>query len=63
MKTQESEILRYLKKHRRIDPKTAWQQLGCYRLGARIFDLRRQGFNIATVMRYRGKTKWAEYQL
>jgi Helix-turn-helix domain len=33
--TQCQRVRDWLKKHRRIDPLTAWRKLGIYRLGAR----------------------------
>lgn len=46
MQTQNDRLLDYLKKHGAIDPLKAWTELGIYRLGARIFDLREAGHNI-----------------
>lgn len=46
MQTQNERLLDYLKKHKRIDPFSAWIKLGIYRLGARIFDLRTSGAKI-----------------
>ena len=46
MNTQNARLLAYLKAHRQIDPMTAWRELGIYRLGARVFDLREAGHNI-----------------
>ncbi len=39
----------WLERHGEIDPVTAWAELGIYRLGARIHDLRRQGLNIVSL--------------
>lgn len=44
--TQNGRLLAYLKIHRSIDPLTSWQELGIYRLGARVFDLRKAGHPI-----------------
>ena len=44
--TQNARLLAWLKQHRQIDPLTAWSKLGIYRLGARVFDLRKAGHNI-----------------
>lgn len=38
--TQNDRLLNYLKKHRRIDPMTAFVKLGISRLAARAYDLR-----------------------
>lgn len=48
METQNRRLLSYLKRHRTIDPLTAWRELGIYRLGARIFDLREAGIEIVS---------------
>ena len=46
--TQNTRLLSYLKLNGTIDPLESWEQLGIYRLGARIFDLKNQGHNIQT---------------
>lgn len=46
--SQKQMILRHLKEYPGIDPMTAWEKYGIYRLGARIFDLRADGYNIVT---------------
>lgn len=43
---QNARVLAYLRQHRQIDPLTAWRELGVYRLGARIHDLRQAGHAI-----------------
>lgn len=44
--TQCERVLEWLQERGDLDPMTAWQELGVYRLGARIFDLRKAGHNI-----------------
>ena len=39
-------LQQYLTEHGAIDPMTAWNALGIYRLGARIFDLKASGIKI-----------------
>ena len=46
MKSQNEKILAYLKMGRAIDPLTAIQKFGIMRLAARVYDLKRDGFNI-----------------
>ncbi len=46
MSTQCERLLRHLETHQSIDPMQALGQLGIYRLGARIFDLREAGHAI-----------------
>lgn len=48
MQTQKQRLLEYLKKNGTIDPLQSWQELGIYRLGARIFDLKADGHNITS---------------
>jgi hypothetical protein len=47
-KSQKEVILEHLRRFGSIDPLTALKEYGCYRLGARISDLRREGLNIKT---------------
>ena len=45
--SQNQQILKYLKKNRKgITPMDALRLCGCFRLSARIFDLKEQGHNI-----------------
>lgn len=46
--TQEQMILRALQSGRKIDPMTALNDFGCFRLGGRIYDLRQKGYDIKT---------------
>lgn len=46
--TQNGRLLAYLQRHASINPLEAWSQLGIYRLGARVFDLKKAGHNIVT---------------
>lgn len=46
--TQKQYVLSHLKKFGSIEPLTALREYGCYRLGAVIFDLRSEGYNIIT---------------
>ena len=41
-------ILEHLKQHKSITPLEALNRFGCYRLGARIWELRRDGHRIDT---------------
>lgn len=66
--TQTDRLYAYLKKHGPIDGLTAWRQLGIYRLGARIFDLKESGVKINRKMkrvlnRDGEETRVAEYRL
>ena len=67
MSTQKTRLLEYLQKNRTINPLEAWSQLGIYRLGARVFDLRQDGYAIESgrqkvVNRYGEDCKVAQYR-
>lgn len=47
--TQNERLLEYLNEHGSINPLEAWVNLGIYRLGARVFDLKRAGHRINTI--------------
>ena len=64
--TQLSDILLYMGENGSITPLEALSELGIYRLGARIWDLRQAGFKIDTeyepfITRYGRKSKYARY--
>lgn len=66
MKSKQSQItgiLNLLKKGRRITPLDALRKFGCFRLGARIYDLRRLGYDIRTQLVHRNGKQFAEYSL
>jgi len=47
MKPQTKAVARYLMRHGSITPREAMDELGCWRLGARIYELRTEhGINI-----------------
>jgi hypothetical protein len=48
MATQTERLIEYLRQHGSIDPMTAWAELGIYRLGARIWDLKVAGHKIVS---------------
>mgnify|MGYP000341964738 FL=1 len=62
-------VLQYIKDFGSINPAQAFLDLGCYRLGARIYDLRhKHGYSIkkTTVSakhRYGEAVSYAEYRL
>lgn len=63
IETQRQRIRRHLKRHGRIDPRTALRWYGSMRLAARIWDLRREGLPIVTVRKRRNGALVAEYRL
>ena len=61
--TQNQQILDYLKSGKTITPLTALKKFGCFRLSARIYNLKQEGHNITTEnVTRKGKT-FAEYSL
>lgn len=66
--TQVDRILRHLRDYGSITPVDALREYGCMRLGARIYDLKRQGHDIRTeretaLNRYGEKTSFARYRM
>lgn len=45
---QANRVINHLKNQGRLDPITALKKYKCFRLAARICDLRNQGYNIKT---------------
>ncbi len=66
--SQNDMILRHLKDIGSITPGTAIEEYGCFRLSARISDLRERGVPIKTEIecrtnRYGKKARYARYRL
>lgn len=66
--SQQKMILQYMEDFGSITPAEAMEDIGCYRLGARIYDLKHLGYNIRTEMvektnRYGKKVRVASYSL
>lgn len=65
-KTQAERILEYIREFGSITPLEAIRDIGCYRLSARISDLRKQGYKINSTPvnvknRYGGTSRVARY--
>lgn len=58
---QTQAIKAHLESGRSITPIDALRQYGCMRLGARIFDLRREGMAVNMRLVKHGKKRYAEY--
>jgi hypothetical protein len=58
--SQREAIARYLKTGKSITPLEALQKFGCLRLGARIWELKRQGATILKYMARVGRGKEAK---
>lgn len=66
--TQCDRILRYLKDFGSITQAEAMQNFGCFRLAARIADLRNRGYHISKTTehgrnRYGEPISWARYKI
>lgn len=61
--SQEIKIFDYMRKVGGITPLTALKKFGCFRLGARIHDLRRCGFDIKTLIVEENGKRYAKYVL
>lgn len=61
--THETQLLRHLREHRSITPMEALEEFGCYRLAARIHDLRTAGHPIHTIMTAHDGDRYAKYIL
>jgi hypothetical protein len=61
--TQTEMIRAHLESGREITPIDALQQYGCFRLAARINDLRKTGLPIETITEQRDGKAWAKYRL
>jgi hypothetical protein len=63
MKTQKQQIQDYLSKGKSITPLQALNKFGCFRLAARIADLRNEGVNIATKNVTKAGKTFASYSI
>ena len=66
--SQTVNVLGYMYQHGSINPKQAIEELNCYRLSARIADLKKRGIGIKTELIYykneSGESKhYAQYSL
>lgn len=61
--TQEEKILNYLRTHDGLSQKTAIEQFQCYRLSARIHNLRKKGYAIKSEVRTSKNATFAFYSL
>ena len=61
--TQCEQILDHLKRGKTITQVDAFNEYGCWRLAARIADLRQAGHDVLTVMESQGEKVFARYQL
>lgn len=59
--TQNDLVLEHLIDGKSITPLDALNLYGCFRLGARVNDLRKQGYDIRTEMIKDGRKRYARY--
>lgn len=62
MNTQREQILNHLRRHGSITPMEALRRYGCFRLGARIWELKKQ-HRIESELVSRGGKHFARYSL
>ena len=62
-RSQCSRIIDYLATGHAVTPLEALRRWGCFRLGARIWDLRRDGHTIKATLIQRGGKRFAQYRL
>ena len=62
-KSQTQAIKAHLESGKSITPIDALNEYGCFRLGARIFDLKDEGLDIITEMVQKGKKRFASYKI
>lgn len=58
---QSARILAYLRAGYSLNPLDALNRFGCFRLGARVWDLRREGHAIESKMVERNGKRFSEY--
>lgn len=63
MNSQNKQILSYLQQGNSITPLEALNHFNCFRLGARIFQLKKLGHPIETEMVYNNGKHFASYHL
>jgi hypothetical protein len=62
MKSQNAQILNYLKTKKPLTTKDAQEMFSCYRLASRVYDLRSQGHPIVSETKKVGNAVIAEYR-
>ena len=64
MKTQKTRIKEHLIRYNVITPIEALNKFGCFRLAARISELREEGLNIkTTIITPKNKSRYAKYSI
>lgn len=63
MTTQCEQILAYLRRGKTLTSIDALNEIGCFRLAARVKDLRDQGHDVVTIRESQGEKTFARYML
>lgn len=63
MESQNLQIRKHLESGKTITPLEALRSYDCLRLGARIYDLKRDGLPVKTEIKRNGRKRFAEYSL
>ncbi len=63
MNSQTQSILQYMTQGHSITPIDALNRFGCFRLGARMYDIKKLGYEVETIMISHNGKKYACYQL
>ena len=61
--SQEKQILKHLQSRKRLTAIQALTKFGCYRLAARIGDLKSKGYDIQTIPIKKNGKRFAQYHL
>ncbi len=61
--SQKQDILEYLKDGNEITPMEALKKFGCFRLGARIWDLKTEGWEIEAETTEENGKRFSRYKL
>ena len=63
MKPQTQQVYRYLCRHGKLTAMDALHKIGCFRLAARIEELRASGIPVRTDLLVKNGRRFAEYRL
>ena len=61
--SQTDAVMEHLLTGAELTPLEALQKFGCFRLGARIYDLRKEGVDIDSRLVWNGRKHWSVYKL
>lgn len=61
--SQSQQILDYLKQGNKLTPMQALHKFGCFRLSARIYEIRRAGYRIGSHLVDSGKKRYSVYYM